>query len=86
MRALMAGFIVRRIFSLFVVLLFAVTLSFCLLRLAPGSPFNLNERQSTPENIAKAERKHNLDGPLWLRSARCLRASAGCSRGTCTTA
>ncbi len=66
----MFGFIARRCVSLFFVLLFAVTLTFCLLRLAPGSPFNLNEKQNTPEAVAREERKFNLDGPLWWQWAR----------------
>ncbi len=68
----MLGFIARRIVSLFFVLLFAVTFTFCLLRLAPGSPFNLNEKQNSPENIRKQEYEHNLDGPIWRQCARYL--------------
>ncbi len=68
----MPVFILRRIFSLFFVLLIAVTVSFCLLRLAPGNPFALNEKQSSPETIARQERKFNLDGPVWWQCVRYL--------------
>jgi len=66
----MLGFLVRRIIALAFVLLFAVTLTFCLLRLFPGSPFNLNEKQNSAANIAKEEYLHNLDGPIWWQWAR----------------
>ncbi len=68
----MFGFIVRRIIALFLVLLIAVSFTFCLLRLAPGSPFNLNEKQSTPENIAKQEVLYDLDRGIPSQCARYL--------------
>src|SRR6266446_8098027 len=57
----MPSFILRRVISLFFVLLIAVTVTFCLLRLAPGNPFALNEKQSTPETRRQMERKYNLE-------------------------
>ena len=66
----MSGFILRRIVSLAAVLLIAVTVTFCLLRAAPGSPFALGEKQASPETIAAQERKYDLDGPIW---SQCLR-------------
>ena len=68
----MPTFIFRRILSLLVVLLVAVTVTFCLLRMAPGNPFALNEKQSSPETIAAEERKHDLDGPIWWQCVRYL--------------
>ena len=68
----MPTFILRRIISLVFVLLIAVTVSFCLLRKAPGNPFALNEKQSSPETIARQERKFNLDGPVWWQCLRYL--------------
>lgn len=68
----MFGFIVRRILALFLVLLIAVSLTFCLLRLAPGSPFALNEKQSTPENVAKQEVIYDLDRGIPSQCARYL--------------
>ena len=66
----MFTFIVRRIFSLFLVLLVAVTASFCLLRLAPGNPFTQGERAMTPEQLNAEERKYDLDGSLFSQWAR----------------
>jgi oligopeptide transport system permease protein len=66
----MPGFILRRIIALFFVLLFAVTVTFCLLRMAPGSPFALGEKQASPETIAAQERKFDLDGGV---RSQCMR-------------
>ena len=66
----MPTFILRRIVSLIAVLLLAVTVTFCLLRKAPGDPFNLGEKQRTKEAIALEEKKYNLDGSL---QSQCLR-------------
>jgi oligopeptide transport system permease protein len=68
----MPGFILRRIIALFFVLLFAVTVTFCLLRMAPGSPFALGEKQASPETIAAQERKFDLDGNVWSQCMRYL--------------
>lgn len=69
---LMVSFILRRIFALCFVLLFAVTFTFCLLRLAPGSPFALGEKQSSPERIAQQEWKFDLDRSIPSQCARYL--------------
>ena len=66
----MPTFILRRIVSLIAVLLLAVTVTFCLLRKAPGDLFNLGEKQRTKEAIALVEKKYNLDGSL---QSQCLR-------------
>ena len=66
----MPTFILRRILSLIAVLFLAVTVAFCLLRKAPGDPFNLGEKQRTKEAIALEEKKYNLDGSL---QSQCLR-------------
>ncbi len=66
----MLGFIARRIVSLFVVLLFAVTLTFCLLRLAPGDPFTMSEKNSSEVDKQKQRILYNLDGPIWWQCAR----------------
>ena len=57
----MPTFILRRILALIIVLLVAVSATFCLLRLAPGSPFALNEKQSSPEVRRQTEQKYNLE-------------------------
>lgn len=66
----MFTFIVRRIFSLFIVLVVAVTASFCLLRLAPGNPFAQGEKAISAEQLAAQERKYDLDGSLISQWAR----------------
>jgi oligopeptide transport system permease protein len=68
----MPGFILRRIVSLVLVLFIAVTVTFCLLRMAPGSPFALGERQASPETIAAQERKFDLDRGIWSQCMRYL--------------
>lgn len=68
----MLGFVIRRIFSLGFVLLVAVSLAFCLLRLAPGSPFAQNEKQASQTTIAQQERLYDLDGPVWWQCLRYL--------------
>ncbi len=76
----MFTFIVRRIISLFVVLLVAVSASFCLLRLAPGNPFTQSEKASSPEQIAAQERKYDLDRSIPSQLARyvgVMRKNAG---------
>lgn len=73
----MPSFIFRRIVSLVFVLLIAVTATFCLLRLAPGNPFSLSEKQASPETIAAQERKFDLDGPIWWQCVRYLGLAKG---------
>jgi len=73
----MPSFILRRIVSLVFILLIAVTVTFCLLRMAPGSPFVLGEKQASPETIAAQERKYDLDGPIWWQCARYLGFAKG---------
>jgi len=68
----MLGFVIRRIFSLGIVLLIAVSLTFCLLRSAPGSPFQQNEKQASTTTIAQQERLYDLDGAIWWQCARYL--------------
>lgn len=76
----MFTFILRRIISLFVVLLVAVSASFCLLRLAPGNPFTQSEKASSKEQIEAQERKYDLDRSIPSQLARyvgVMRKNAG---------
>lgn len=66
----MASFVIRRIIALFFVLCLAVTLTFCLLRMKPGSPFAMSEKNLTKESIEQQEIKYNLDGG---KASQCLR-------------
>ena len=65
----MGPFIIRRLFGLIPTLLIIVTLSFFLIRLAPGSPFS-DERAVPPEVKADLEAKYGLDQPLWAQYFR----------------
>lgn len=47
-------------------LLFLITISFFMMRLAPGSPFT-GERNLPPAVMANIEAKYNLNDPLWLQ-------------------
>lgn len=60
----MVGFILRRFLSLLFVLYCVVTITFLLIRLAPGGPFD-RERKIPPQIEAELLAKYKLDGPLW---------------------
>jgi oligopeptide transport system permease protein len=60
----MATFILRRIVSLFFVLFCVVSITFLLIRLAPGGPFD-RERKIPPQIEKELLAKYKLDGPLW---------------------
>jgi ABC-type dipeptide/oligopeptide/nickel transport system permease component len=60
----MAVFILRRVISLIFVLFCVVTLTFLLIRLAPGGPFD-RERKIPPQIEKELLAKYKLDGPLW---------------------
>lgn len=59
----MGAFVVRRLIGLVPTLLIIVTLSFFVIRLAPGSPFS-SERAVPPEVLADLEAKYGFDKPL----------------------
>lgn len=59
----MFAFIVKRLLSLVPTLFVALTVSFFLIRLAPGSPF-LNERALSSEVRAALEAKYGFDQPM----------------------
>ncbi len=56
-------FIVRRFLSVIPTLFIIVTLSFFLIRLAPGGPFS-GEKKLPPEIMANIMRKYHMDEPL----------------------
>lgn len=58
--------IIRRIPALLFVLFCVVTLTFFLVRLAPGGPFD-RERKIPPAIEAQLLAKYKLDGPLWVQ-------------------
>lgn len=58
--------IVKRIFEAIPTLLFLITISFFMMRLAPGSPFS-GEKNLPPAVLANIEAKYNLNDPLWTQ-------------------
>jgi len=64
----MLTFILRRFLSLLVVLFCVVTITFFLVRLAPGGPFT-RERKLAPSIEKQLLARYKLDGPLWQQYA-----------------
>lgn len=60
----MARYVVRRFLEFIPTLLILVTITFFLIRLAPGGPFD-QEKSVPPEVLAQLEAQYNLDAPLW---------------------
>ncbi|MQW88794.1 oligopeptide ABC transporter permease OppB [Sinorhizobium saheli] len=60
----MIAFILRRLASAVPTLFIVVTISFFLMRFAPGGPFNL-ERPLPPSTMENLMRTYHLDQPLW---------------------
>jgi oligopeptide transport system permease protein len=66
-----ASFLIKRLVYGLVVLWVVTTLTFILLRLAPGGPFD-RERKLPPEVLANIEAKYHLDEPLSRQYLRYL--------------
>lgn len=62
----MGRFIVRRLMGAVITLFFIVSLSFFMIKLAPGGPFS-RERSFPPEVLKKIEEKYDLDKPLLVQ-------------------
>ena len=60
----MLGYVIRRLLTAIPTLFLIVTISFFLMRIAPGGPFN-QERGLNPMVKANLERLYRLDEPLW---------------------
>lgn len=69
----MAGFLLRRLLHGVVVLWAVSTLTFVLLRITPGGPFD-RERRLPPEVLANVAAKYHLDEPWWNQYTRYLTA------------
>jgi oligopeptide transport system permease protein len=67
----MISLLLKRLFHGLIVLWVVATLTFLLLRLAPGGPFD-SERKLPPEVIANLEAKYHLDEPIWQQYLRYL--------------
>ena len=59
----MPKYIIKRVLSGFVTLFVLASVTFFLMKATPGSPFSL-AKYKTPEALAAAEAKYNLDKPL----------------------
>ena len=60
----MISFVLRRLLSAVPTVFVVVTISFFLMRFAPGGPFNL-ERPLPPQTMANIMATYKLDQPLW---------------------
>lgn len=60
----MISFLIRRLAALVAVLFCVVTITFFLIRISPGGPFD-RERKLPPAIEKKLLEKYELDGPLW---------------------
>ncbi|KPF41146.1 oligopeptide ABC transporter permease OppB [Rhizobium sp. G187] len=60
----MMSFVLRRLMSAVPTVLLVVTISFFLMRFAPGGPFNL-ERPLPPQTMENILATYKLDQPLW---------------------
>jgi oligopeptide transport system permease protein len=67
----MISLLLKRLFHGLIVLWVVATLTFLLLRLAPGGPFD-SDRKLPPEVIANLEAKYHLDEPIWQQYLRYL--------------
>jgi oligopeptide transport system permease protein len=68
----MLGYALRRLLGILPTLLVIITVSFCVMRLAPGGPFDA-EQALPPSVRANLERAYGLDQPLPLQYLRYLR-------------
>lgn len=71
----MARYALIRLLSAIPALLILITLTFFMMRAAPGGPFD-RERNVEPEVRAKLEQAYHLDEPLWKQYGRYLVAIA----------
>lgn len=58
--------IIKRVLEAIPTMLFLITVSFFVMRLAPGSPFT-GERNLPPAVLANIEAKYGLNDPIWLQ-------------------
>lgn len=64
----MFGFIFRRVWHAIPVILVVITITFFMVRLAPGGPFD-SERAVSPEVLKNLNARYNLDAPMWQQYA-----------------
>jgi oligopeptide transport system permease protein len=71
----MLGYFLRRLGGAIPTLFIIVTLSFFLIRAAPGGPFD-QEQSLPPDILANMQSAYGIDQPVWVQYARYLRALA----------
>ena len=62
----MTQYIVRRFLGLFPTLFIIITISFFIIRVAPGGPF-AREKELPPQVLENIEKKYNMDEPLLVQ-------------------
>ncbi len=62
----MLKFIIKRILAAIPTMLVLITVSFFMMRLAPGSPFT-GEKNLPPAVLANIEAKYHLNDPMYLQ-------------------
>lgn len=67
--------IFKRVLEAIPTMLFLITISFFMMRLAPGSPFT-GERNLPPAVLANIEAKYHLNDPIWLQFLNYLKQLA----------
>lgn len=68
----MGTYIIKKVLSAVLTIFFVITVTFFMVRLAPGGPFS-KERSFPPEVIKKLEEKYDLDKPVLVQYARYLK-------------
>lgn len=63
-------YFVRRILLLIPLLLLISFLAFCLVRVAPGGPFDKDRKAASPEVERRLKEKYHLDEPIWKQYVR----------------
>lgn len=72
----MLKFILKRLATIFPMLVIVLTLTFFIVNLAPGSPFS-DERQMSPEVESNLNAKYGLDQPKWKQYFRFMARLSG---------
>lgn len=68
----MVHYIIKRIFSLIIVLFVVITVTFALMHSIPGGPFT-SERNLPPAVMKNIEERYHLNDPLWVQYADYLK-------------
>ena len=79
----MLRFIARRLWDGGLTLAVLVTLTFFVMRLAPGGPFS-KSRKISPEVLANIQKTYHLDEPVWMQFARYVKGLATLDLGPST--